>query len=197
MHKSFSKHLVSLQNFNKFAKSNRFSIFVSYSTVVSPYLFIDRKLDIFYESVSFYIWNIYKLSLISQKRYNIIFNFFGVFDDFSLSIKGSIEVISVGMERSNGIPMKILRLGWADLANRLLITRFSSNILLINYINISICMTKSARIIRMTNWANTRKLGQYEKNKANTEKQGQYENNVIPCSFSIEYGSHVFLCFAA
>ena len=40
-------------------------------------------------------------------------------------------------------------------------------------------MTKSARIIRMTNWANTRKLGQYEKNKANTEKQGQYENDVI------------------
>ena len=51
-------------------------------------------------------------------------------------------------------------------------------------------MTISACIIRMTNWANTRKLGQYEKklgqyekNKANTEKQGQYENDVIPCSF--------------
>ena len=40
-------------------------------------------------------------------------------------------------------------------------------------------MTKSARIIQMTNWTNTRKLGQYEKNKANTEKQGQYENDVI------------------
>ena len=42
MHKSLSKHLVSLQNFNKFTKSNRFStFFVSYFTVVSPYLFID------------------------------------------------------------------------------------------------------------------------------------------------------------
>ena len=77
MHKSLSKHLVSLQNFNKFAKSNRFSTFVSYSTVVSPYLFIDvcdifnRKHEVFYKSASFYIWNIYKLSPISKKRYNI------------------------------------------------------------------------------------------------------------------------------
>ena len=47
----------------------------------------------------------------SEKIYqNIIFNFFGVFDDFSFSTKGSIEVISVGMERSNGIPMEIFRL---------------------------------------------------------------------------------------
>ena len=56
---------------------------------------------------------------------------------------------------------------------KLRITKILYSILLINYINISICMTKSARIIRMTNWANTRKLGQYEKtgpiqkNKAN------------------------------
>ena len=41
MHKSFSKHLGSLSNINKFAKSNRFStFFVSYFTVVSPNLFI-------------------------------------------------------------------------------------------------------------------------------------------------------------
>ena len=78
MHKSFSKRLVSLQNINKFAKSNRFStFFLSHSTVVSPYLFIDvcyifnRKHEVFYESVSFCIANIYKLSPISQKRYNI------------------------------------------------------------------------------------------------------------------------------
>ena len=32
-----------------------------------------------------------------------------VFDEFSFSTKDSIEVISVGMERSNGIPMKIFR----------------------------------------------------------------------------------------
>ena len=64
-------------------------------------------------------------------------------------------------------------------------------------------MTKSAHIIRMTNWANTRKTrpirekqGQYEKNKANTEKQCQYENDVIRRSFSKENGSHVFLRFA-
>ena len=43
-------------------------------------------------------------------RRDIIFNLFGVFDDFSFSTKGSIEVISVGMERSNGIPMEIFRL---------------------------------------------------------------------------------------
>ena len=77
MHKSFSKHLVSLQNFNKFAKSNRFSTFCLIFTVVPPYLFIDvcdifnRKHEVFYESASFYIWNIYKLSPISQKRYKI------------------------------------------------------------------------------------------------------------------------------
>ena len=62
MHKYFSKHLVSLQNFenfNKFAKSNRFSTFFSYSTVVFPYLFIDvclifnRKHEVFYEFASF------------------------------------------------------------------------------------------------------------------------------------------------
>ena len=41
MHKSFSNHLFSLQNFNKLAKSNDFLHFVSYFTVVSPYLFID------------------------------------------------------------------------------------------------------------------------------------------------------------
>ena len=40
----------------------------------------------------------------------MIFNLFGVFDDFSFSTKGSIHVISVGMERSNGIPMEIFRL---------------------------------------------------------------------------------------
>ena len=74
MHKSFSKHLGSLPNFNKFAKSNRFStFFVSYFTVVSPNLFIvicdifNRKHEVFYEPASFYIWNIYKLSPISQK----------------------------------------------------------------------------------------------------------------------------------
>ena len=39
----------------------------------------------------------------------MFFNFFGVFDDFSFSTKGSIEVISVGMEGSNGIPMEIFR----------------------------------------------------------------------------------------
>ena len=33
-----------------------------------------------------------------------VFHFFGVFDDFSFSTKGSIECIFVGMERSNGIP---------------------------------------------------------------------------------------------
>ena len=49
--------------------------------------------------------------------------------------------------------------------------------LLINYINISICMTKSARIIRMTNWTNTRKLGKYEKTRPIREKQGQYRKN--------------------
>ena len=43
-------------------------------------------------------------------KHNIIFNLFGVFDDFTFSTKGSIHVISVGMERSNGIPMKIFRL---------------------------------------------------------------------------------------
>ena len=75
MHKSFSKHLVRLQNFNKSAKKkNDFLLFVSYSTVVSPYLFIDvcdifnRKHEVFYESASVYTWNIYKLSPISQKR---------------------------------------------------------------------------------------------------------------------------------
>ena len=36
------------------------------------------------------------------------------------------------------------------------------------YINICICMTKSAHIIRMTNWANTRITGPIR------EKQGQY-----------------------
>ena len=77
MQKSFSKHLVSMQNFNKFAKTIDFLLFVSYSTVVSPYLFIDvcdifnKKHEVFYETVSFYIWNIYKLSPISQIRYNI------------------------------------------------------------------------------------------------------------------------------
>ena len=77
MLKSFSKHLVSLQNFNKFEKVIDFLLFVSYFTVVSPYLFIDvcdifnRKHEVFYESASFYIWNIYKLSPISQKRYKI------------------------------------------------------------------------------------------------------------------------------
>ena len=43
-------------------------------------------------------------------KHNIIFNLFGVLDDFSFSTKGSIEIISVGMERSNGIPMEIFRL---------------------------------------------------------------------------------------
>ena len=51
------------------------------------------------------------MSYQSEKiQHSIIFNFFGVFDDFSFSTKGSIEVISVGMERSNGIPMEIFRL---------------------------------------------------------------------------------------
>ena len=77
MQKSFSKHLVSMRNFNKFEKTIDFLLFVSYSTVVSPYLFIDvfdifnKKHEVFYETVSFYIWNIYKLSPISQIRYNI------------------------------------------------------------------------------------------------------------------------------
>ena len=50
---------------------------IPYFTVVSPYLFIDecdifhRKQEIFYESAYFYIWNIYELSPIGQKRYNI------------------------------------------------------------------------------------------------------------------------------
>ena len=35
------------------------------------------------------------------------FVFSGVFDDFSFLTKDSIEVISVGMERSNGISMEI------------------------------------------------------------------------------------------
>ena len=65
---------------------------------------------VFYESAYFFIRNIYKLSPISQERYNIIFNFFGVFINFSFSTKVSIEVISAGMERSNGIPMEIFRL---------------------------------------------------------------------------------------
>ena len=43
-------------------KAIDFLLFVSYSTVVSPYLFIDvcdifnRKPEVFYESASFYIW---------------------------------------------------------------------------------------------------------------------------------------------
>ena len=43
-------------------------------------------------------------------KHNIIFNLFGDFYDFTFSTKGSIHVISVGMERSNGIPMEIFRL---------------------------------------------------------------------------------------
>ena len=38
-------------------------------------------------------------------------------------------------------------------------------------------MTKSARIIRMTNWTNTSKLGQYEKTGPIREKQGHYRKN--------------------
>ena len=79
----------------------------------------------------------YKLSHISQKRYNILFNFFGVFDDFSLSTKGSTEVISVGMERSNGIPMEIIRLSHlksspiepsAQVSQKLIQTRYFAHI---------------------------------------------------------------------
>ena len=42
--------------------------------------------------------------------HNMFFHFFGVFDDFSFSTKSSIECISVGMKRSNGIPTEIFRL---------------------------------------------------------------------------------------
>ena len=116
MHKSFNKLLNSLYNFNKLEKAIDFLLCFPYSTVVSPYLFIEvcdifhRKHEVFYESAYFFIRNIYKLSPIVQERYNIIFNFFGVFINFSFSSKASIEVISVGMERSNGIPMEIFRL---------------------------------------------------------------------------------------
>ena len=73
----------SLQNFNEFAKTIDFLLYEPYSTVVSPYLFIDiihifRKHEvfffffffffIFYESKFFYIWNIYKSSPMSQNR---------------------------------------------------------------------------------------------------------------------------------
>ena len=47
----------------------------------------------------------------------MILNFFRVFDDFSFSTKVSIEVISVGMERSNGILMEIFRLGEVTIKN--------------------------------------------------------------------------------
>ena len=43
MHKSFSKHLVSLQNFDNLQKAIDFLLCVSYSTVVSPYLFENTK----------------------------------------------------------------------------------------------------------------------------------------------------------
>ena len=48
----------------------------------------------------------------SYQSENIEHNFqlFGVSDDFSFSTKGSTEVIYIGMERSNGIPMEIFRL---------------------------------------------------------------------------------------
>ena len=74
----------SLQNFNEFAKTIDFLLYEPYSTVVSPYLFIDiihifhRKHEvfffffffyfIFYESKFFYNWNIYKSSPMSQNR---------------------------------------------------------------------------------------------------------------------------------
>ena len=49
MHKSFSKHLVSLQNFDNLQKAIDFLLCISYSTVVSPYLFIDIC-DIFFHT---------------------------------------------------------------------------------------------------------------------------------------------------
>ena len=39
----------------------------------------------------------------------IVFHFFGVFDDFSFPTKGTKEVVLMGVERSNGIPMEIFR----------------------------------------------------------------------------------------
>ena len=54
--------------------------------------------------------NINQVLSVRKILHNIILNFFGVFDDISFSTKGSIEAISVGMERSNGIPMEIFRL---------------------------------------------------------------------------------------
>ena len=77
MHQSFNKLLISLHNFNKLEKTIDFLLCLTYSTVVFPYLFLDvcdifhRKHEVFYESAYVFIMNIYKLSHISQKRYNI------------------------------------------------------------------------------------------------------------------------------
>ena len=60
------------QNFNEFAKTIDFLLYEPYSTVVSPYLFIDiihRKHEVFFNEFKFfYNWNIYKSSPMSQKR---------------------------------------------------------------------------------------------------------------------------------
>ena len=53
-----SKHMQSLQNFNEFAKRIDFLLYEPYSTVVSPYLFIDiihifhRKHEVFSMNLS-------------------------------------------------------------------------------------------------------------------------------------------------
>ena len=47
-------------------------------------------------------------------------------------------------------------------------------------------MTKSARIIRITNWANTKETRPIRENAANTGKVGQYENDVIQRSITLE-----------